>query len=76
MADYCAQCTVKHLGLPAIANDFRAFGHRMSNHTTYRLVLCEGCGPAVVDNYGTCSSAECSEQHGTHVIPTEEFIRP
>lgn len=64
MADFCAQCTVKYLGLPPEKNDFVG----VTDEVAWKLgmaavVLCEGCGPCQVDPQGRCISEDCSEFH-------------
>ena len=64
MADFCKQCTEKHLGMPGSKNDF--VGVSTPAHTAqglYPVVLCEGCGPIQVDHDGKCMSKDCIEKH-------------
>ena len=63
MADFCAQCTFEILAEMPDLNDMTGEGDR--------LVLCEGCGPIVVDSDGFCvSPGDCFSQHDIGREPT------
>lgn len=56
MADFCLQCNLDmHFG------PYSDFDHlqEMYGPGTYIGVLCEGCGPTVVDLKGRCVSGDC-----------------
>lgn len=56
MADFCTQCSV-HLGAPRGWSDF-------TEEPYYPIeVLCEGCGPTIVDSSGRCISTNCLIDH-------------
>ncbi len=65
MADFCAQCA-KDMNFPE--SDFLW----VSEHLTPEeeadgmgiVVLCEGCGPILVNRLGECISQDCCENHG------------
>ena len=77
MADFCKQCTEKHLGMPGEKNDF--IGLSTPENTAdgkYPVVLCEGCGAIQVDHTGTCVSSDCLEKHNQHTCRNCEYSRP
>lgn len=57
MSDYCAQCTITVLGIDGEKNDYRNIGAcdpvDLAPGEGYP-VLCEGCGPTLVDKTGNC----------------------
>jgi hypothetical protein len=53
MAEFCEQCAREHGG----CTDFAGFPR-------LAVVLCEGCGPTQVDEYGYCVSEDCDRHHG------------
>ena len=61
MAEFCEECNKEHFGMES------DFSYLRDNEKCYYLeaypVLCEGCGPTVVDNNGVCVSIKC-ELHG------------
>lgn len=63
MADFCKQCSIDNFGedygdLANLRPDLvLADGEGL-------LVLCEGCGPAIVLHDGTCISKDCDKKHG------------
>lgn len=65
MADFCKQCSLEMFG-----EDFRELAHLMdeSKYDTENGwgagVLCEGCGPTVVDYEGVCHAENCLKEHG------------
>jgi hypothetical protein len=64
MADFCKQCTEKHLGLPGADNDLKGLSTQAdTDKEMYCVVLCEGCGPIQVDHTGKCMSKDCLEKH-------------
>lgn len=53
MADFCMQCDDGLAGLEGITTpEDEANG-------LYALVICEGCGPILVDSKGNCVSEDC-----------------
>lgn len=69
MADFCKQCAKEMWG-EEIPNDFaflrNAYPEEVANLKEGEgfLVLCEGCGPTVVDPDGVCITPDCLEKHG------------
>lgn len=62
MADFCQQCSVELFG-----EDYKELanlgqGRKLEPGMGW-IVLCEGCGPTVVDEDGKCI-LECCEKHG------------
>ena len=53
MAEFCKQCAGE-LGEPG---DFEG-------SDPFELVLCEGCGPIQVNEWGECISPDCWKRHG------------
>lgn len=79
MAEFCLQCSLAHFG-----EDTRDFACISSPSDTekglFAQVLCEGCGPTLVDDTGNCVSASCHECHAmqcpdelndSRTLPTE-----
>lgn len=66
MADFCKQCSEEIFG-----KDFRELaGLRTQADYAEGLgacVICEGCGPVVVDTDGRCCSPDCIKKHGAAV---------
>ena len=62
MAEFCQECSIDTFG-----TDFKEFANALpeSKYTEEvgALVLCESCGPIVVDINGKCVSPDC-EIHG------------
>jgi hypothetical protein len=58
MADFCKQCS-----LEMFENDLKELAglrtQEMKDKDEYPLVLCEGCGPILVDEEGACVSDDC-----------------
>lgn len=56
MADFCYQCTAKYFGDElAPKNDCRDLISKMEyDNGSGAVVLCEGCGPTMVDHEGRC----------------------
>jgi hypothetical protein len=60
MAEFCRQCAQEldfepnFVGLVSEDDVMEGFG---------ALVLCEGCGPTIVDHTGRCISPDCLRQH-------------
>lgn len=70
MADFCEQCTANYFrkdpGDPTPANDFSDIGKGrppLEPNEGYP-VICEGCGPTLVNEKGECIEADCIEHHG------------
>lgn len=70
MADFCKQCSIDNFG-----EDTRDFVHQRRAPDGQLLtlhpgegwaVLCEGCGPTIVDDDGRCVMANCIERHGLY----------
>lgn len=64
MADFCWQCT-EALGVPGEKNDFA--GTLVAHLLSSVGVLCEGCGPTLVDGTGRCVWDLCAK-HGENRI--------
>ena len=62
MADFCKQCS-----LEIFTEDFGDFANLHPDKTLEEnygwLVLCEGCGPTLVNTEGSCISKTC-DKHG------------
>ena len=63
MADFCTHCSIEHFG-----KDFGNFKYLISAAELaagyrYSTVLCEGCGPIQVDQFGNCVSSDCGVNH-------------
>ncbi len=58
MADFCRQCSIDLFG-----KDFRELSGLVSSEDWElgygALVICEGCGPVIVDIEGSCVSEDC-----------------
>lgn len=67
MAEFCQQCA-DALGLE---NDFLGCCERGMCVS----VICEGCGPTVVDHAGNCIAADCIVAHGG-TVPTSHPSQP
>ena len=54
MADFCYDCTKDILGINPEMNEFNleAGHYRMEEGEEFCWVLCEGCGPIIVDECG------------------------
>ena len=64
MADFCKQCSKEIFG-----QDFKDLSsaggeQKLTEPGTGWQVLCEGCGPTLVDDAGVCVSADCLKHHG------------
>jgi hypothetical protein len=64
MADFCKQCSTEILGedLKDLAN-LDPDGPPLKEGYGYN-VLCEGCGPTLVDKEGNCILYGCDKKHG------------
>ena len=57
MSDFCAQCSIENFG--------EAFGDLKGlNPSGNCKVLCEGCGPTIVNAGGECIHPDCIKKHG------------
>lgn len=65
MADFCLQCNLDLYFGPY--SDFDGMGDPPPGKGW--LVLCEGCGPTVVDGRGMCIAADCRD-HSPAMIPS------
>lgn len=65
MADFCKQCSVDVWGEDTkdLANLAAAYGVAELKDGEGFSVICEGCGPTLVDNAGACINPSC-EKHG------------
>lgn len=63
MADFCKQCS-----LDIFKEDFKELAGITKPEEQvagqYAVVICEGCGPTLVDVDGACVSAGCMKKHG------------
>lgn len=63
MADLCRQCSIETWGKDV--KDLCALGKGKPLAPGYGWsVICEGCGPTLVDNRGVCISNKCIKEHG------------
>ena len=63
MADFCKQCSLDNFGEDF--EDLKGLGEGQNLKPGHGwLVLCEGCGPAIVDAEGRCIAAHCDKKHG------------
>jgi hypothetical protein len=61
MADYCKQCGIDYLGEDC--KDLKGLGDGKPLEPGWGYqVLCEGCGPTLVDDDGKCI-ADCDRHH-------------
>ncbi len=67
MADFCFQCNIDSYYVPY--SDFSYLSEMYDDDETYFGVLCEGCGPTVVNRHGWCVAEDCLEHH--HHAPPE-----
>lgn len=63
MADFCKQCSIDMWGEDT--GDLANLGpvDTLKPGEGWQA-LCEGCGPTIVDNEGTCIAYYCDRQHG------------
>jgi len=59
MASFCKQCSIANFG-----KDCCDMAGMVPQGQDRCYVLCEGCGPALVDVSGTCHNKNCIERHG------------
>ncbi|QDP61579.1 MAG: hypothetical protein Tp138OMZ00d2C19078261_40 [Prokaryotic dsDNA virus sp.] len=63
MADFCKQCSIEIFGEDC--GDMKGLGDGSKLEPGFGWAcLCEGCGPTVVDDEGTCISMVCDKKHG------------
>lgn len=63
MADFCKQCSINNFDWDF--EDFKGLLTREQYEGGYFMpVLCEGCGPCVVDHTGKCHDPNCMKKHG------------
>lgn len=62
MADFCKQCSIDTFGEDF--HDMAGLGPAGCEAEWLCQVLCEGCGPTMVDQSGTCVDPHCLEKHG------------
>lgn len=72
MADFCKQCSISVFG-----EDFGDL-HNLGGRDAKPLedgygypALCEGCGPTLTKEDGTCISVQCSKKHGDTSITSQ-----
>jgi hypothetical protein len=63
MADFCQQCTMTTFG-PETRDLAGLSTPEDTVKGLYAVVLCEGCGPTLVDHEGKCMCEDCLEGHG------------
>ena len=63
MADFCQQCSVEMFDMDFGDLSGLGDGKKLEPDKGW-LVLCEGCGPIVVDDGGRCVSDDCLKKHG------------
>ena len=63
MADFCRQCSLEIFGKDTQELAGLGDGRELTEGHGWRA-LCEGCGPAIVDDEGRCISPWCLERHG------------
>jgi hypothetical protein len=74
VADFCQQCSLDMFG-----EDMRDLAGLGTNpHAVIRpgqgyFVICEGCGPTIVDEDGQCIASACG-QHGHLVVVEKERV--
>ena len=63
MADFCKQCSEETFGEDF--GDLKGLITKEQEEEGYSVsVLCEGCGPAIVNSEGECISKHCLKSHG------------
>lgn len=58
MADFCKQCSID-----TFTEDFGDM-QGLCKEDEMVHVLCEGCGPCIVDSEGKCICIDCLKKHG------------
>ena len=63
MADFCKQCSIEMFGedfgdLAGLTNK-----EEHTDKDLFMQVLCEGCGPTMVDHTGRCVTNWCLKEH-------------
>lgn len=62
MADFCKECSIEFFGKDT--KDLAGINTlEYDKQGLYSMVLCENCGPTLVDTEGVCKSNQC-EKHG------------
>ena len=62
MADFCKQCSLELFATDF--HDLRGTGDGSKLEDGYGWqVLCEGCGPTIVNDAGECIATNCLEKH-------------
>jgi len=62
VADFCNQCAKDHYFEPG---DLAGLGPLKEREAWQ--VICEGCGPTMVNNEGDCVSHYCLKKHGKKI---------
>jgi hypothetical protein len=67
VSDFCKQCA-NTLFPPGYDRDLADLSTEEDTKAErFMHVLCEGCGPTLVDHDGICVSADCLHKHGEEV---------
>lgn len=61
MADFCKQCAGRLMEKDAPSDFAGLTNPEKVKKGLYPLVICEGCGPTLVDEEGRCISEDCLE---------------
>jgi hypothetical protein len=64
MADFCQQCATDTFGEDTRDLAGLITEQEVTEQKLYAVVLCEGCGPTLVDHNGKCVCDDCLEKHG------------
>jgi len=63
MADFCRQCSIEIFGEDC--GDLKGLSAEQDTENgLYAGVLCEGCGPTLVNHIGVCINKDCLKGHG------------
>lgn len=63
MADFCKQCSID-----IFMEDYGDL-RRIAEEGDKAYVICEGCGPTLVNHDGECIG-DCDKKHGPEALPT------
>jgi hypothetical protein len=73
MASFCKQCAIDIFGEDS--GDLEGLSTEADTRGgLYAVVLCEDCGPALVDHTGTCIAPDCLKNHGASMT-VEQYIK-
>lgn len=76
MADFCKQCSISMFGEDL--RDLASIGTGALGEGEGWAVICEGCGPTLVNDEGECIVDDCMEKghHHPHTFGHHEQLPP